>query len=151
MIGDIIVFGVSVGLPTPSFFSRLAVVNQHLLKQQITVAICCQGNRTTTASLRGKHPLIHPQSDYSKWFICSPQLSFKITRLGLFGLDFDDTSKNPVSAVRAMCFGLLLLLLLFFVFFRKMFLPLHNFAQKCKFGCIIWIFFFLVNYFGGIF
>lgn len=146
MIGDIIVFGVSVGLPTPSFFSHLAVVNQHLLKQQITVAICCQGNRTTTASLRGKHPLIHPQSDYSKWFICSPQLSFKITRLGLFGLDFDDTSKNPVSAVRAMCFGLLLLLLfllLFFVFcfFRKMFLPLHNFAQKCKFGCIIWIFF----------
>lgn len=137
MIGDIIVFGVSVGLPTPSFFSRLAVVNQHLLKQQITVAICCQGNRTTTASLRGKHPLIHPQSDYSKWFICSPQLSFKLHVWVYSGSISMTPAKTQFLQYEPCVLGCCC-----FLFFRKMFLPLHNFAQKCKFGCIIWIFFF---------
>lgn len=79
-----------------------------LFKPQVTVAICCQGDQTTTAS-HSWQTSSHSHAE-RKYMVHGPQLSFKKKKKIRCGLDLfwlveklDDTSTNPVSAVRAVC------------------------------------------------
>lgn len=86
-----------------------------------TVAICCQGNQNAAARRlwqtfrNGPHLWLRRSQ---VWFGFKNQIS--------------DTSTNPGFAVTAVCipFGILCL---------------SNFAQKCRIGCIIWMYFFSSN------
>lgn len=98
-------FGVWVGHHHPfSFASK----GRHpaLFKPQITVAICCQGDLTTSYS--------HPPTVrlYGSWFTLSTALIKKkkkssgvvwVWLVEKKNQNIDDTSTNPVSAVRAIC------------------------------------------------
>lgn len=113
-----------------------------LSKPQVTAAICCQGHVTTTASHSWQTSPHSPAEGWNglRFTLSTALISTQSDVVWIQNqLIIDDTSTNPVHSVRAIC-----------VLFKTFCLPptLH---RKCRFGCILWMYFFLDDYFGVVF
>lgn len=104
-----------------------------LFKPQNSVAVCCRGDQTTTASHLWQSCSHLPAE--AIWFMVHSFLSSHFSKMW-DGLDLfrfveksDEYWWHQHCSVRAI------------VFFLR-FLPPANFAQKCRFGCIRWMYFF---------
>lgn len=144
------VFGVCFGA-SQTETCRYVCLSHYLLslqssfKPQITVAICCQGDQTTTADILSftcseiilmVHGSLCPQLSFQQnplWF------GFILVRKIKKSDDYWWHQHNPVSAVRAIC-----------VLF-KIFASTPTLHKNAGLDVLFWMYFFLVSYLGCFF